>query len=118
MTCVSKSKTASTRSNITSNNFHCLFPILVTYKEKSSDEESSQVFIPFVCDVRVGSEPHLIGAGGAGGPTSLDLDDSIIGSPPPEGVRLTPPSSPHVGGTSDGTTILQSAGAKERLVNK
>ena len=76
------------------------------------------MFIPFVCDVRVGSEPHLIGAGGAGGPTSLDLDDSIIGSPPPEGVRLTPPSSPHVGGTTDGTTILQSAGAKERLVNK
>ena len=74
------------------------------------------MFIPFVCDVRVGSEPHLIGAGGAGGPTSLDLDDSIIGSPPPEGVRLTPPSSPHVGGTTDGT-ILQSAGAKERLVN-
>ena len=69
-----------------------------------------------MCDVRVGSEPHLIGAGGAGGPTSLDLDDSIIGSPPPEGVRLTPPSSPHVGGTTDGT-ILQSAGAKERLVN-
>ena len=92
------------------------FSLIVTYKEKSSDEESSQVFIPFVCDVRVGSEPHLIGAGGAGGPTSLDLDDSIIGSPPPEGVRLTPPSSPHVGGTTDGT-ILQSAGAKERLVH-
>lgn len=85
---------------------------MVTYKEKSSDEESSQVFIPFVSDVRVGSDCL-----GPGGPQSLDLDDNStttgggqavggssvcgsaslsIGSPPPEG-RLTPPSSPHIG---------------------
>ena len=56
----------------------------------SSDEESSQVFIPFVSDVRVGSESHP-------NPPSMDLDDTI-GSPTPEGIKLTPPSSPHVGG--------------------
>ena len=64
------------------------------------------MFIPFVCDVRVGSDPHFP----IGGP-SLDLDDTLIGSPPVEGAKLTPPSSPHVGG-ADGTTLQ--TGAKER----
>lgn len=70
---------------------------MVTYKEKSSDEESSQVFIPFVSDVRVGSESHP-------NPPSMDLDDTI-GSPTPEGIKLTPPSSPHVGASSGGGSV-------------
>ena len=83
---------------------------MVTYKEKSSDDESSQVFIPFVCDVRVGSvDPHLSGV------PSLDLEDMVIGSPPAVegGAKLTPPSSPHVGGNND-TGMLIQPGAKER----
>ena len=83
---------------------------MVTYKEKSSDDESSQVFIPFVCDVRVGSvDPHLSGV------PSLDLEDMVIGSPPAVegGAKLTPPSSPHVGGSND-TGMLIQPGAKER----
>ena len=63
----------------------------------SSDEESSQVFIPFVSDVRVGSESHP-------NPPSMDLDDTI-GSPTPEGIKLTPPSSPHVGASSGGGSV-------------
>ncbi len=65
---------------------------MVTYKEKSSDEESSQVFIPFVSDVKVGSE--FISTQN---PTSIELDDTLGSPPPPEGMRVTPPSSPHVG---------------------
>ena len=70
----------------------------------SSDEESSQVFIPFVSDVRVGSESHP-------NPPSMDLEDTL-GSPTPEGIKLTPPSSPHVGQGS--THILESTTPKER----
>merc|ERR1719414_1708888 len=79
---------------------------MVTYKEKSSDEESSQVFIPFVSDVRVGSESHP-------NPPSMELDDTI-GSPTPEGIKLTPPSSPHVGQGSGTTHILEATTPKER----
>merc|ERR1719232_522873 len=63
---------------------------MVTYKEKSSDEESSQVFIPFVSDVKVGTEAMP-------GPSSLELDDTIGSPNPPAEMKLTPPSSPHVG---------------------
>jgi hypothetical protein len=89
----------------------------------SSDEESSQVFIPFVSDVRVGTDSHLL----AGGVPSVDLDDSlslpsgtILGSPPPDGVRPSPPSSPYVGGVHNfgdpicGGPSQQLSGAKER----
>ena len=38
----------------------------------SSDDESSQVFIPFVSDVKVGTEAMP-------GPSSLELDDTLIG---------------------------------------
>ena len=91
----------------------------------SSDEESSQVFIPFVSDVRVGSAE-------IGHASSLDLDDSInaarnsdqaetVISPSERGVsgsmhlttgesankdRLTPPSSPHVGKESRGSEFF------------
>jgi len=84
---------------------------MVTYKEKSSDDESSQVFIPFVSDVKVGTEAMP-------GPSSLELDDTLIGSPnPPAEMKLTPPSSPHVGSghnvfSTDGS--LPQSGAKER----
>lgn len=66
---------------------------MVTYKEKSSDEESSQVFIPFVSDVKVGSPAEMLPV-----TASLELEDTL-GSPnqPLEGIKLTPPSSPHVG---------------------
>ncbi|XP_059481521.1 phosphofurin acidic cluster sorting protein 2 isoform X2 [Neocloeon triangulifer] len=88
---------------------------MVTYKERSSDEESCQIFIPFINETRLGSQEN--------GHTSLslDMDESLpvlmaSGSPPsgtlmsPSGMpserkeRTTPPSSPNVN-----TSYIQSA---------
>ncbi|XP_046401591.1 phosphofurin acidic cluster sorting protein 1 [Ischnura elegans] len=44
---------------------------MITYKERSSDDESSQIFIPFVNDVRLGSTEGSTSA-------SVDLDDSVV----------------------------------------
>ncbi|CAK9807625.1 Phosphofurin acidic cluster sorting protein 2 [Anthophora plagiata] len=79
-----------------------LLPIaeaMVTYRET---DDSSQIFIPFINDVRVGCPDSNSSA-------SVDLEESNVtmsGSPPslpPPGLpiplpgRLTPPSSPNVG---------------------
>ncbi|XP_033324293.1 phosphofurin acidic cluster sorting protein KrT95D isoform X1 [Megalopta genalis] len=79
-----------------------LLPIgeaMVTYRET---DDSSQIFIPFINDVRVGCPDSSSSA-------SVDLDETnatMSGSPPslpPAGLpipppgRLTPPSSPNVG---------------------
>ncbi|XP_076646174.1 phosphofurin acidic cluster sorting protein KrT95D isoform X4 [Halictus rubicundus] len=79
-----------------------LLPIaeaMVTYRET---DDSSQIFIPFINDVRVGCPDSSSSA-------SVDLDESnatMSGSPPslpppslpiPPPGRLTPPSSPNVG---------------------
>ena len=75
----------------------------------SSDEESSQVFIPFVSDVRVSSD---LGSGSSGH-HSIDIEDmsnseALAGTGTSPGTgnvglgseksrqQLTPPSSPHV----------------------
>ena len=44
--------------------------LLIFFSNFSSDEESSQVFIPFVSDVKVGTEAMP-------GPSSLELEDTI-----------------------------------------
>lgn len=91
---------------------------MLTYKEKSSDEESSQIFIPFMNEVRLGSQEAALSA-------SVDLEENsssvISGSPPShsqfgpvgspagptiqqmsvipndrKGERITPPSSPNI----------------------
>lgn len=71
-----------------------LLPIaeaMLTYKEKSSDDESSQIFVPFVNDVRLGSSDCSSAA-------SVDLDETpTLGSSPP---KITPPSSPNVNSVS------------------
>ena len=71
------------------------------------------MFIPFVSDVKVGTE--AMPGVSSGGPASIELDDTIGSPPPPEGIKLTPPSSPHVGSghvfTSDS---FQQSGAKEK----
>ncbi|XP_031619958.1 phosphofurin acidic cluster sorting protein 2 isoform X2 [Contarinia nasturtii] len=72
---------------------------MVNYK----DEDSCQIFVPFVCDVKLGSiEPHQL---------SVDLDESLIsgllqqsqqtsgnsllsGSSPPHSGRTSPPVTP------------------------
>ncbi|XP_063977690.1 phosphofurin acidic cluster sorting protein 2 isoform X1 [Diachasmimorpha longicaudata] len=85
-----------------------LLPIaeaMVTYRET---DDSSQIFIPFVNDVRVGCPESSASA-------SVDLDEGGIamsGSPPslppmclsivPPPGRLTPPSSPNVSQPRDG----------------
>ncbi|CAG0912965.1 unnamed protein product [Notodromas monacha] len=45
---------------------------MITYKEKSSDEGSSQVFIPFISEVRIAFSEPLFSA-------SVDLDESCVG---------------------------------------
>ncbi|XP_014602201.1 PREDICTED: phosphofurin acidic cluster sorting protein 1 isoform X3 [Polistes canadensis] len=89
---------------VAATNTTLLLPIaeaMVTYRET---DDSSQIFIPFVNDVRVGCPD-------SSSSTSVDLEESNVtmsGSPPslpPPGLsmtipppgRLTPPSSPNVG---------------------
>ncbi|XP_031785463.1 phosphofurin acidic cluster sorting protein 2 isoform X2 [Nasonia vitripennis] len=78
---------------------------MVTYRET---DDSSQIFVPFINDVRVGCPDSSASA-------SVDLDEGGVttsGSPPslppaslplgPPPGRLTPPSSPNVGQPRDG----------------
>jgi len=58
---------------------------MVTYKEKLTDDESSQVFVPFVSEVRVGTFSEEEGAGSQHGESSDRRSD-----------RLSPPSSPNI----------------------
>ncbi|PSN31243.1 Phosphofurin acidic cluster sorting protein 2, partial [Blattella germanica] len=86
---------------------------MITYKEKSSDEESSQIFVPFVNDVRLGSPESSASA-------SVDLDEAqlnvpqLSGSPPSlvslpdKKDRITPPSSPNINSLYIGTNRDQS----------
>jgi hypothetical protein len=77
---------------------------MVTYKEKVSDEESCQVFVPFVSDVRVGGTPGLETE--SEDPPSLTSSYSHHqGTNPflqPRGERLTPPSSPNISSLKPG----------------
>ncbi|KAG8272916.1 Phosphofurin acidic cluster sorting protein 1 [Homalodisca vitripennis] len=75
---------------------------MLTYKEKSSDDESSQIFIPFMNDVRLGSPETST-------TTSVDLEEGlppIISGSPPSSLtigcdrKITPPSSPNIGQSS------------------
>lgn len=74
---------------------------MLTYKEKSGDDESSQAFVPFIMDVRLGS--------GDVTSSSVDLDDPITapaavilpGSPP---AASTPTTGLNIDKTRDNTT--------------
>ncbi|XP_065284324.1 phosphofurin acidic cluster sorting protein 2 isoform X3 [Dermacentor albipictus] len=59
--------------------------------QNSSEEESSQVFVPFISDVRIGVTE-------GGGASSVDVEE-CLGSSPPAAESTTPPSSPSIGGT-------------------
>ncbi|XP_026760900.3 phosphofurin acidic cluster sorting protein 2 isoform X2 [Galleria mellonella] len=54
---------------------------MVAYRDKSGDEDSSQTFVPFIAEVRVGCSE--------GGVSSLELEEG--GSPP---ARPSPPATP------------------------
>ncbi|CAB3246383.1 unnamed protein product [Arctia plantaginis] len=54
---------------------------MVAYRDKSGDEDSSQTFVPFIAEVRVGCSE--------GGVSSLELEEG--GSPP---ARASPPATP------------------------
>ncbi|XP_018606551.2 phosphofurin acidic cluster sorting protein 2-like isoform X2 [Scleropages formosus] len=87
------------------------FPIseaMLTYKQKSPDEDSCQKFVPFVGVVKVGIVEHSLS-------TSVDSDDAMVGSlntlvsPPPQtgasygkDMTCTPPSSPSVSAALSG----------------
>ncbi|XP_017279828.1 phosphofurin acidic cluster sorting protein 2 isoform X2 [Kryptolebias marmoratus] len=87
------------------------FPIseaMLTYKQKSPDEDSCQKFVPFIGVVKVGIVEQSLS-------TSMDSDDamggnsSILSSPPPptagphgKEIGTTPPQSPSVSTTLSG----------------
>ncbi|XP_023245511.1 phosphofurin acidic cluster sorting protein 2 [Copidosoma floridanum] len=85
-----------------------LLPIaeaMVTYRET---DDSSQIFVPFVNDVRVGCPESSASAsvdldemGGTGSGSPPSLPPASLPLCPPPG-RLTPPSSPNVGQPRDG----------------
>ncbi|XP_074640107.1 phosphofurin acidic cluster sorting protein 2-like isoform X3 [Tubulanus polymorphus] len=59
---------------------------MVTYKEKSTDDESSQIFIPFLNEVRIG--PTDLSQS-----TSVDFDEATVTSPGPSG---SPPNTSYM----------------------
>ncbi|XP_060570988.1 phosphofurin acidic cluster sorting protein 2-like isoform X4 [Ruditapes philippinarum] len=74
---------------------------MVMCRGKGSEEESCQVFVPFLCEVKIGTSDVLM--------TSMDMDDSIpqpslSSSPPQQNVsnldKNTPPNSPNVSGSA------------------
>lgn len=67
---------------------------MVTYKEKNSDDESSQVFIPFISSVCVGST-HSNDY--STNDTVEETSNSVPVGDRTSVDRLTPPPSPHVG---------------------
>ncbi|XP_066280432.1 phosphofurin acidic cluster sorting protein 2-like isoform X10 [Branchiostoma lanceolatum] len=60
---------------------------MLTYKAKVTDEESTQTFIPFVGDVRVGSSES------ANLSVSVDMDDGVSGSPQVASGQTATPTS-------------------------
>ncbi|ELU12912.1 hypothetical protein CAPTEDRAFT_112775 [Capitella teleta] len=80
---------------------------MLTYKEKSNHEESSQVFVPYINEVRIGpiDSPSSVNTPTS---TSVDLEEPIttvtLSSSPPQPSQLekvsresnTPPNSPNV----------------------
>ncbi|KAL4237224.1 Phosphofurin acidic cluster sorting protein 1 [Mactra antiquata] len=84
---------------------------MVMCKGKGSDDESCQVFVPFLCEVKIGSVEVLT--------TSIDLDESLpqpsLSSSPPQQPNVdkaqsTPPNSPNVGGAAPFIGVTPPAG--------
>ncbi|XP_050047448.1 phosphofurin acidic cluster sorting protein 2 isoform X1 [Dermacentor andersoni] len=71
--------------------------------QNSSEEESSQVFVPFISDVRIGVTE-------GGGASSVDVEE-CLGSSPPAAESTTPPSSPSIGGTGVATAAQMASSA-------
>ncbi|XP_050531583.1 phosphofurin acidic cluster sorting protein 1 isoform X3 [Daktulosphaira vitifoliae] len=63
---------------------------MLSYKEKSSDDEASQIFIPFVNDVRICMGEMLLCSNDDEQPPSILDRKSIID-------KTTPPNSPNIG---------------------
>lgn len=61
---------------------------MVAYRDKSVDEDSSQIFIPFIAEVRLGCAE---GGAGAGVGAISSLEGEECGSPP---ARSSPPTTP------------------------
>ncbi|KAL2086582.1 hypothetical protein ACEWY4_017641 [Coilia grayii] len=98
------------------------FPIseaMLTYKQKSPDEDSCQKFVPFIGLVKVGIVEHSLS-------TSVDSDDCMVGgvtmlsSPPPQtgaqyakDMTCTPPNSPSVSNALSGAGSPAGTGGGE-----
>lgn len=68
---------------------------MINYRpHNSSEDESSQVFVPFISDVKIGIAE--------GASTSVDLEECLGSSPPGAAAAesTTPPSSPSIGGAA------------------
>ncbi|XP_061407462.1 phosphofurin acidic cluster sorting protein 2-like isoform X1 [Lethenteron reissneri] len=79
---------------------------MLTYKQKSPDEDSCQKFIPFVSVVVVGIVEHSL-------PGSGDSDDGMLATPSSTALTCTPPST---GSAGSGPTLGPSQGVPAREV--
>ncbi|RZF43084.1 hypothetical protein LSTR_LSTR001262 [Laodelphax striatellus] len=83
---------------------------MLAYREKSSDDESSQIFIPFMNDVRLGSPEGSSSASVDFEEGAVPMNSVISGSPPssmqtPGEKKVTPPSSPNMSTMMIGQSI-------------
>ncbi|KAK7463324.1 hypothetical protein BaRGS_00038125, partial [Batillaria attramentaria] len=96
---------------------------LIMCKTKGSDESSSQIFIPFISEVRIGTLETLNTS------TSVEIDDSGLISPglsssPPASTPVseksrephTPPSSPNIGAASASPGSIPGSGSSGAAV--
>ncbi|XP_077300386.1 phosphofurin acidic cluster sorting protein KrT95D isoform X2 [Arctopsyche grandis] len=76
---------------------------MVTYRERSCDEDSSQIFVPFINDVRIGAAESA--------QHSVDLEEALgpPGGSPPAALRPSPPATPAPPSSLDSTPMTPAA---------
>lgn len=76
---------------------------MVTYKERSLDDESLQVFIPFICDVKIGVMDNMANH-------SLEEESQVMSSSPP----TAPQASGHVSSIEKSLSMTSPLSSKEQ----
>ena len=76
---------------------------MVTYKERSLDDESLQVFIPFICDVKIGVMENMANH-------SLEEESQAICSSPPTIAQ----STSHIGSIEKSISLTSPLSSKEQ----
>ncbi len=81
---------------------------MVTYKEKSLDDESQQVFIPFVCDVKIGLMEGMFGN------QSLEDECQTLSSSPPNASQ----KSSHIGSMEKSVSLTSPLSSKDQQLSQ